>query len=401
MSENMETFVAEEAVQTPVGAPKKAKKVRKPRSVGFKVLMGFVAWLLCLVMFSTLLTGCILLDLRVMISDTNMINTVITELIMPSSSSKPQTSAPQSGLQLYPVSTSAKPLSNSLPSDAFDADSVDPGLLGPLVDFAYELLQEQFGEENPISKDEVQTFIAESTVSEFIAEKVSGALNDFLNDTSETTITPQEIAGLLRDNADLIQETFNVEIPEETYQQIEEALSQSEIIQQLQDEGFVKVVEDVILSTGGGEGEGEESGIAGEMNQMKETMAQVKAAIAIVRQVTSYETIAILFGAVALIIVLLFFVNGTIPKTLSDVGITATFAGLILSSVNIVFDAGLLTQIPGIPLSTMNIIGALLDSLAVIHYTVLGTGVALIVAAIVTKIIKTVLRKKKAQSQAA
>lgn len=342
--------------------PQKIKKIKKSRRRPWplKILLELVAIVLCVALFAVTIAGALIVDLRVMTSQGGF-EKILTQLIAPTGSVQ---AVPQPGVTLL-----------SAPDQSQDAANF-------VTDMIYDMLQENFGQEVPVTKDQISEFIDKSTVTEFIAEKMSGAVNDFLNETSDTTITKDEIMDLVRDNSALLKESFDVEITDDMMTQLETALDEVPMWDELEEKGLVGYLEENLLLPDS-EADGSSNGLAA-----------IKQAMDYVRMVTSNMAIACFAGAMLLLALLVLLVNWSVPKTLSDVGITLLFAGLILSSLNFIGASGVLETLLADQMQIIGLINGILASVAVVHYGVLGTGVALIVLAIIAKIIKNSRRKK-------
>ena len=342
--------------------PPKIKKIKKSRRRPWplKILLELVAIVLCVALFAVTIAGALIVDLRVMTSQGGF-EKILTQLIAPTGSVQ---AVPQPGVTLL-----------SAPDQSQDAANF-------VTDMIYDMLQENFGQEVPVTKDQISEFIDKSTVTEFIAEKMSGAVNDFLNETSDTTITKDEIMDLVRDNSALLKESFDIEITDDMMTELETALDEVPMWDELEEKGLVGYLEENLLLPDS-EADGSSNGLAA-----------IKQAMDYVRMVTSNMAIACFAGAMLLLALLVLLVNWSVPKTLSDVGITLLFAGLILSSLNFIGASGVLETLLADQMQIIGLINGILASVAVVHYGVLGTGVALIVLAIIAKIIKNSRRKK-------
>ena len=342
--------------------PQKIKKIKKSRRRPWplKILLELVAIVLCVALFAVTIAGALIVDLRVMTSQGGF-EKILTQLIAPTGSVQ---AVPQPGVTLL-----------SAPDQSQDAANF-------VTDMIYDMLQENFGQEVPVTKDQISEFIDKSTVTEFIAEKMSGAVNDFLNETSDTTITKDEIMDLVRDNSALLKESFDIEITDDMMTELETALDEVPMWDELEEKGLVGYLEENLLLPDS-EADGSSNGLAA-----------IKQAMDYVRMVTSNMAIACFAGAMLLLALLVLLVNWSVPKTLSDVGITLLFAGLILSSLNFIGASGVLETLLADQMQIIGLINGILASVAVVHYGVLGTGVALIVLAIIAKIIKNSRRKK-------
>jgi hypothetical protein len=139
---------------------------------------------------------------------------------------------------------------------------------------------------------------------------------------------------------------------------------------------------------------------AGKRAELLDTLARIKQIGAYIRTATSNQTLSYVGGILLLLMLLVWLCNGTLPKTLSDLGITFLVAGLLLSAANLAVDSGLLGGILPIPAGVWGVIRGVLSAIAAVHYTIMIAGGSLIVLAIAAKIIKTSIQKKKAAAAA-
>lgn len=369
-----ETPVAEEApveeapaiVAPPVvEQPKKAKKVRRSRPWPLKILCGLIAFVLCVTMFAVSLAGIVVVDLRVMATEGG-IGKIITPLIFSGLSDAPK----------YPGLTAA-------PSQPAGEDVV-----GPLVDMAFDLLEKQFGEETPLTKDQLAQFINESSAKDFLVEKVSGVVEDVLNDTNHTTISRDEVMDIIRDNTQLIKDNFDVEITEEQLQEIEEALEEVEIFDDFEEKGFVGTLKESLAE------EGLDSDLGGILGGGASGGSLFDDILSFIPKVTSNAAIAGIFGTFLVLFLLLWLTNFTIPKTLSDTGIVLLVNGLVLCAPIALDNLGLLQSM--LPPTLFSIVRGVLAAVAPVHIAVLAAGAGLIVLAIIAKTIKSIRLRKAA-----
>lgn len=350
---------------------KKIKKIKRSRPWPLKILLELIAIVLCLTLFVVTIAGALIVDLRVMTSKggfEKILNQLITSTV-----SQPEAAAPAptpNGSVLLLSDTSASVVSD------------------PITDMVYELLQSGLGDDLPLEKGDVRDFINNSTVKDFLADKVSGTFDDFFNGTSNTTITKDEIIGLVRDNAPLIKESFGVEITDDQLEELETALDEVPILEELEQESLMGFLEENYLN------QAQPDGDAGTMGGLADSMAAVKQVMDYVRMATSNTAIASIAGVIVVLMLLVLLVNWTVPKTLSDIGITLLFAGLVLSSINFVFSSDVLQVLLADQTALIGLVNGILASIAAVHYSILGSGIALIVLAIVAKVIKT--RRSKA-----
>ena len=391
---------------------KKEKKVRKPRSVPMKILMGFIAFILCIVMFAVSLVGVAILDIRAVVSR-NGISQIVSMLISGQPSSAPFRPALAAGVGRN---------MGFVQGDTSAGNDMN----GMLVDWAYEMIKDKFGDQLPVSRDQVQTFVEESTVKDFVADKVAGLVEDFYSGENTTTITVDEITQLIEENKDVIKEQFGVTITQKDLEQVDQMLEQSQMLEPIEEQGLMGYIQQSMGGSfnpapetpgdqgdnqSGNQGEkpsenqsGSQSGkpsitpgIGNDIGQPSSPMEMMNEIMELVRTATSYTTVAILGAMFLLLLVLLFFVTGrSIPATLADTGVVLTLTGLIFSAPTALclFNQSLWIGILG---GTVGGISTLFFKAAsTVNFTVLGLGVALIVAAIVVKIVKNSCANKQA-----
>ncbi len=363
-AEEAPAIIAPPVVEQPK-KEKKAKKVRRSRPWPLKILCGLIAFVLCVTMFAVSLAGIVVVDLRVMATEGG-IGKIITPLIFSGLSDAPK----------YPGLTAA-------PSQPSGEDVV-----GPLVDMAFDLLEKQFGEETPLTKDQLAQFINESSAKDFLVEKVSGVVEDLLNDTNTTTISRDEVMDIIRDNTQLIKDSFDVEITEEQLQEIEGALEKVEIFDDFAEKGFMGTIKESLAE------EGIDSDLGGILGDAASGGSLFDDIFSFIPKVTSNAAIASIFGTFLVLFLLLWLTNFTIPKTLSDTGIVLLINGLILCAPIMLDNAGLAAAF--MEPTVLGVVRGILAAVAPVHIAVLAAGAGLIVLAIIAKTVESIRLRKAA-----
>jgi len=268
------------------------------------------------------------------------------------------------------------------------------GVAGALVDWAYDYVQDQFGGELEISKEQVQNFVQNSTVKDFVAEKAAGLVQDFYSGESKTTITPEEISGLIKENAQILEDQFGLEITDEALDIVDQAIADSGFLAPIEENGLMGYIQQSMgLPGGDGDQSGDNSSGGFADNEMAQNMQAIQQAMEIIRTVTSYSALAILGGVMAFLMLLLFFVNGGISAMLSQTGVILTLTGLIFSAPAIVCQTQPALLMQMLDPMIASVVISVFTAAAWVNYTVLGVGVAMIVAAIVIKVIKNARKK--------
>jgi hypothetical protein len=281
-----------------------------------------------------------------------------------------------------------------------------------VVDFVYDMLQDQFGDAIPVTKEEMSDFLEESTAKDFVVEKVSGLVSDMINGTNDTTITMEEINTLVEENAALIEEHFEIVITEEQKQMVTQVVEQSGVLDAIEKDGLLGVMEqmsaipDTDAPTVGEGDKGDNAPTskpnAGGLGGMMETVKMIRETLEMFRQVASTQNLLICIGVFLFMSLLLFFLNGCgIPGTLTGMGIPVFLAGAIYSAPSIIavnasdMIMELLSEMEGGALIGKAVITAL-SAIMPLNVTVMCVGAGMIVLAIVLKIILSQKEKKAA-----
>lgn len=450
--------VVEPAVEPVAEAPAKpARKVRKRWPWPVRFLMSIIGFVLCIVMFVTALTGIVLLDLRAMTSQNGI--TTIIETLLTSGKKAPATVRPglavggmvrraedsMSDSAHVEIDANGNVVVNGevvgsvgdmgngnvtliVPNGNVTTDedgnvyvdgellegatmgedgtvnmggqiTVDPNAGGDssdaIVDWVVGQLQDFTGGELPVTPQQIENFVEQSTIKDFIAEKVAGMVGDFYTGNITTTITMEEITQLMEENKDLIKSEFGIEITEEHTEALKQIVEETGILEQVQEQGIMGILGSVGGMGGvGGDGEG-----GGLMDPgMMEQMQQIQQAVEIVRQVTSYTAIAAV-GLIFLALAAILFCTTQFswPATLADCGIVLTLASLIFVIPTTVFTNSpeMMTELLGSPMF-VKVAQTFFNATAGVNYGAFGVGIGLIVLAIVVACIRAAMRKKAA-----
>lgn len=371
--------VAAEAVPAP--APK-AKKVKKPWPVPVRILMGFIAFILCVVMFAVSVVGVLILNVRTVVSRDG-ITKIVNQLVTGAPASGPVRPALAVGAGVY-----------------LDDYASGNDVTGSLVDWAYDMLKEQLGEEMTVTREQVQTFVQESTVKDFVIDKAAGLVEDFYSGDNKTTITVEEVLQMMEENKQILEEQFGVVINQEAKDAVSAMLAENEILEPLKEDGLMGYIEKTMDASQKPGFDGDDGSIT-DGSDMENVLGagsevgSVRWTMNLVRTATSYEAVAVLAGAFVLLMLLLFTVNRfSFPVTLADTGVVLLLTGLLygLPTAVCLYAPEMVAAMLGG--QTAGILNLIFGAAAVVNFTVLGLGFALIVAAIVVKILLGVKAKK-------
>ena len=209
---------------------------KKQLPTGVRVLLGFVSVLLCIVLFVCSIVTILVADLSLLTSKGGLQKLIQDVLFSTSAPARP-------GFAPAGVLPGRSPIRMEEPDlGGFDFGSIDfsgiiagDGSSSAIADMLYGILEEQFPEEElPISKEDVTNFVEESTLTEFISDKVSGIVVDVINGEVTTTITKEEVMELLEENKELIEDTFKTEIPDEVIESVGTLVEESKLSETIQ-----------------------------------------------------------------------------------------------------------------------------------------------------------------------
>ena len=268
------------------------------------------------------------------------------------------------------VATSGSTLTNSLSSAMKDIDLKDisastliAGETDPdktLSDWVVDQIEANYNGRIEVSDTDLDAFIDQSTVGPFLYEKLGAYTHDIYTGSSESGVTAQELEVLLKENAPLIEEVFDLELSDAEIRKIAATAEE-----------------------------------AGTLNYLSaEALKQEAAPVYYAAQIgLSWWVIGFAVCQVLLFVLLLALVNKQALRTCGDVGITLTVASGILvlaglaSKILPVFSAELGTfgTVAGILL-----FGGILPALAA-----LGAGIVLILVMVIGKAIRAKAAAKK------
>ena len=353
-------------VQPPVPSPAEpAKPVRRKPHIALRIGMQFLSFVLCLLLSVTLIATVVLADMNTLTSSGG-IKQIITALLIP-------TGAPQ---QVRPMLGVAN---NHIAPELLYGPVADPGTVdgsdsNALVDMLYDTMQEMLGEEVSITKQQLQSFLEESTVTEYIADKAAGYADDILSGTENTEITAEELTQLVKDNKQLIEQTFEIEITDEQMAQIEANVAT--IVQENDINSTIRTEINKAMDSA-------TSGAAGAGIPLADIMQIIR--------VLSQDTV--LYGAIGACVLLLVLLCGAnfynIPGGMTWASVPCILIGGILAA-----PVAVLQLMPTV-LGEYASFAPMINVLAVNHYAVPVIGLLLLIGSIVWRIVRSCIRNSR------
>lgn len=348
---------------------------------GVRVLLGFLSVILCILLFVSTLVTIIVADVRLVTSKDGLQN-IITQAMFPSS-------APVRGVGA---------LAAGAPIRFAAAGTAGNEMQGAIVDTIYGMLSDQFGEELPISQEQVEQFLSDSTLPEFLSEKVAGIVNDIYTGESTTTITKDEVMDLLKENADLIEEKLGVTITPDAIEAVGGWVEENDVMSAVQEQ--VSQITGMAPPAGpDDEQSGSTTGTTTIPNEKEvliglfngdTSVATIPAILQLVRTATSVTALLICIGTCLLLLGLLLLTHWGRPfAAVRSAGIPVMIAGIFMS-----VPAILATAVPSLFADTvLLIVRQILSLTGYIGYSVAALGLVMIV---VGAVLNSKMKKKAA-----
>jgi hypothetical protein len=327
---------------------------KKALPTGVVVLLRILSVLLCLCLCASLLATALILDFRLITAE-DTIHEIAGSLVGATAQSR-----------RLPLTAAVGDVRLAAPADA-NAQTQEE-----LVGWLYDTLKEQHGEELTVTQEQMQSFLNQSTTKDYLTDKIASYMNDFINGTDTTTITSDELTWLMDENNAAIEAELGVKMDDAAKEQVLSFVEEVNISEVIRTE-VIETVENITISGDNATQSGEAAGFT-----VGDLMAKLRA-------LTSTTTLVISIAINILLIAALFFTNRMrLSGTLCCVGIPMTILGSLLALA-----IGALQAIPNLlPAGVGNAVTIIIRTIAPVHFTMLGLGVAALVGAIVTKALR-------------
>lgn len=290
---------------------------------GVRILLGILSVILCFALFVTTLATILVADLSLLTSKDGL-QTLIKDIIAPSSA---------------PVRIPAAIMPGRTPVRLSEAGT---DAQGAVIDALYEMLEEQFGGSLPVEKEVVEHLISESSMSDYLSDKVSGIISDVISGESTTTITKEEIMDLVVENRELLEDTFEIEITPDMLDDVGQYVEEMDIMGTVQQE--VSNIVGVPVPSPVDPSDPTGTVGSGDSNQVDDALGLMDAiskgeveelglgqVLVLVRFLTNTTVLLSCIGACLLLCALLFLTNWGRPNAaLRCCGIPIFFAGFLV-----------------------------------------------------------------------
>jgi hypothetical protein len=336
---------------------------KKELSTGIRVLLRVLSVLLSLCLWASVTATALILDYR-QVTSKDTIRQITGSLF--------SLSVPQRHL---PITAAVGGLRTAPPTDVNAQTRED------LVAWLYDTLKTQHGDALLVTREQMQTFLDQSTTKDYLTDKIAGYMDDFINGTSNTTITAEELEWLIDENITAIEDQLGIKMDDGARQQVLSFVDEMNIGEVIRTE-VIEGLENLTIPGGSPLFPENAPAVPDSENSAWGGDYTVGALMADLRILTSTTAVVISILINIALIAALFFCNRMrLSGTLCCVGIPLTCAGGLLALAT-----GILQLFPKSLSETIaNVVSILANAVAPVHYTILVLGIAAIIGAITAK----------------
>lgn len=190
--------------------------IMKKLPIALRILLQFASFLVCTMLITTIFVSAALYDLAIATSSGTVEAIINQALTNPDRLMPPLASATGGGYAELALNEEEEDILHDIDYSNTDA----------LAAQLYDMLYEHFGDEVPLTVEQITTLIEESTVMDFISEKVAEFAEDALTGENTAEITVEEVMELLDENAPLIEREFDIIITDEMRQAVSDVATE-------------------------------------------------------------------------------------------------------------------------------------------------------------------------------
>lgn len=115
-----------------------------------------------------------------------------------------------------------------------------------LVKFLYDTVMAEFGDrlggEETFGLEDMQAFVDESTIKDAVAELSACLISDLLHGENTATISGEAVAALLKENAEVIKTHFEAELTDEVLTAVTTMVNEHAFVAQVREQGLAAVI---------------------------------------------------------------------------------------------------------------------------------------------------------------
>ncbi len=240
-------------------------RIKKPH-VAVRILLGLISFILCIALFCTAIASMLVVDLQLLTNKDNL-QIFISQVLFGRDPKKSPVILPHAvGVGAIRLDE-AEPLDwtdyvpegwqvgdplpegwtlpegYTLPTEAeeddenhviYIPDASDTSTSSLVVEYIYGYLYELLGDELPVTKTEVEEYLHESSVPDFVSEKMASMASDIFTGESTTTITEEEILVLVVENKALVETILGETITDQGMEVIASNINDIDLIGSVQ-----------------------------------------------------------------------------------------------------------------------------------------------------------------------
>lgn len=255
-----------------------------------------------------------------------------------------------------------------------------------LTDYICEIIQETAGTDVPVTPEQVQQIVDNSTLTDFVSDKVASYIDDAFTGNENTTITVDEIMDLLEENQTLIEETFDITVTDEIKQNIR--VEAEKVVEQNDLNGTIRQEINKVMT-------------APVSDTSSLTVQDILQAIG---SLTQNAVIGACLGICLLLLLLLLGANFyNLPMGMTWASFSFMEIGSILCAIvlSLQLTPAILIDLLPQEADFTALLSSLAGIFAPVHYAVAAIGLALLIGSIVWRIVARCIRNAKQRNLAA
>lgn len=354
------------------------------------VWVRIVTFLVSLVLFFSVVGAMFICDVRI-ITDKDNMSAIIRQALFSRQTVRPAAGTGGSGAAH--ARAAARLASMQVRLDE-EKKNTSGDASGALVEWMYNTLKEQYGDQLDVSLEGVQAFVEESTLKDEIASLGASLISDFYTGENTTVLSEETLQALLEENAQLIEKHFGVTLTEKDIQDITDTVASNDYITQIQERGVAQVLISAMTGGSGGSITGGNTQSGTELAQTITSLLETFRAYTSAGALIACIAVAVVCAAVIVVLNLKW-----IWRALRCIGTPLLLASLPMALVSgcVLLMAGFWDGIfAGISASVGAAVTTVIRLTAPVALGAFGTGIALLIAALALRLTVGSKRKKEA-----
>ncbi len=356
----------------------KPKKIKKLPNLGVRIIMQILSFFLCLLLLVSMIATVAVSDLRTITSGDG-IKRVLDAVLFGKTAEHVVPQRPNDFQAITVADQEFEFNIEDIPMDILAGGATEENMEA-LVEWMYQELEKSAEGELTFTQEELGNFVEESTVTDFLTEKMAGFAEDVINGTEKTEITTDEIMDLLEENEKHLKQELNVELSKEDKKELKSQLQQI-----VEKEDLSNTIRETVTTT---VEETLNNSVGMDLNKIR----------GILQLITSDLVLVIAIAACLLLLGLLLLTNYyNLGAGLTWAASAGIVAGLILALPLLILNHAtdwLTGMIPSLT-SILALLRSFTASMVPLHYGLLIGSFVLLVCSIVLRIVTRGRRQRK------